>query len=331
MLSQLTAAGLDPTNLPALDALPKSALMPVMKTFASSLGAQCSDCHASDFSVDTAKKEIAKKMWSTFVQQLNLANGQPLYCDSCHAGKMTFLDRSDESTLSAYMEANFVDGVSRKDGTAQSCTNCHGSPFDPNFLDDWGDVGDGGVTPDAGDAGVGTDGGVADLGVVPVPDLSSSTCVLSLNEVQVGGSAGAGDEFIEIYNPCATTLSLSGDTLVYRSATGTSNEVLLHFGTQTVPNHGYLVLGGKEYSGTAALSYSGSLAATGGGIALLDSSGGTLDTIAWGVASNAFVQGKPVAAPPSAQSAARIPDGSHAHGDQSLDLVVGTPTPGAAN
>jgi len=47
--------------------------------------------------------------------------------------------------------------------------------------------------------------------------VTTATCHPVINEVQAGGSDGA-DEWIELYNPCTTTIDVSTWTLVYRSA-----------------------------------------------------------------------------------------------------------------
>src|SRR5437016_1622907 len=44
----LTAIGLDVTNLPALHDLPSSKKMKVMRTFTKTMGISCGDCHVDD-------------------------------------------------------------------------------------------------------------------------------------------------------------------------------------------------------------------------------------------------------------------------------------------
>jgi hypothetical protein len=159
MADQLQAAGLDLQHLPALDDVPDDALEIVMKSFTKALGVKCKDCHADDYTTDTPEKRVAQKMWDEFVRKLTLPDGKPLYCDSCHQGSSTFLDRSDAShggTLGKWMKAKYVEGLRRKDGAEHKCSTCHGSPFVGNFLDDWAGA-------DEPDGGIPTDGGVADL------------------------------------------------------------------------------------------------------------------------------------------------------------------------
>jgi hypothetical protein len=173
----------------------------------------------------------------------------------------------------------------------------------------------------------------ADLSGTPT-DMAMSTgaCALVVNELQTGGAGGTQDEFIELYNACATPADLSGYKLVYRSATGTTDIELLAFTSQSVPSSGYLVVGQTNYTGTAAVRYTASgMAAAGGGVALLDASGNIIDSVGYGTAANAYVEGTAAPAPPSGQSIARQPNGHDGNNNGSDFSVAATPTPGAAN
>ncbi len=160
---------------------------------------------------------------------------------------------------------------------------------------------------------------------------SSGPCALHINELQTGGVGGAQDEFIELFNSCGTATNLSGYALVYRSTAGATDVNLVSFSSVNVPASGYLVIGHTSFSGSAAVHYSSSLSATGGGVALLDSGSSVVDSVGYGNATNAYVKTAPAAAPASAQSIGRKPDGKDS-GDNSTDFVVLTsPTPGASN
>ena len=332
MGDRLAAAGLDLAKLPALDEIGDDQIVDVMKIFTASLGATCKDCHTADKKEDTPNKLIAQKMWSEFAQKLTLVDGQPVFCDSCHKGKLQFLDRSDEKQLGGWMKTNFVGGLVRKDGQKHTCGTCHGTPFVPGFLDDWGGTAmdeDGGMLVDVDLA----EPKPADMGTTAAPDLAlpPPSCKLVLNELQVAGSASATDEFIEIYNPCTSAIALADHALVYRSAAGSSDTLLFRFVAQSVSAGGYIVAGNAGFSGAKNVSYTSGLAGAGGGVALRDATGAIVDTIAYGTATNAFVQGSPAKAPPGGKAVARTPNGAHLHADQSLDLVVAIPTPGSAN
>jgi hypothetical protein len=134
----LKKLGVDPLKPPALNKLSPDVVRKLMPSFAKSLGVKCDFCHdTNNFKASTPRKRVASKMWSEFVVGLQLAEGGPLYCDSCHGGKAAFLDRTDHKALAAWMNENYVKKVKRTDATEQSCESCHGKPFDPKFLDVW--------------------------------------------------------------------------------------------------------------------------------------------------------------------------------------------------
>jgi hypothetical protein len=138
MAADLTALGLSPQALPALNKLPPDTLRMVMKTFSKALGTPCTGCHdQNDFRAPTPNKKIATGMWNEFVRKLARDDGSPVYCDSCHAGKRTFLDRHDKKALSAWMDQNFVAKLKKTAGGDHSCETCHGDPFEPRFLEAW--------------------------------------------------------------------------------------------------------------------------------------------------------------------------------------------------
>jgi hypothetical protein len=134
---QLRGVGLDPSALPTTIAgVPASAMNQVMTTFVSAVGIDCNGCHDPNDAA-RAQLHITSQMWSVMVAQLHLADGGTLYCDSCHQGRATFLDRSDSHALGLWMQANFVDGIVRTDHKQHDCYTCHGSPFNATFLDNW--------------------------------------------------------------------------------------------------------------------------------------------------------------------------------------------------
>lgn len=139
--STLEAAGIDVNHPGDLEDLlsSQSKLKAVMTSFTIALGTTCTGCHVGsgsriDYEAETPNKNIAKKMWSEFVRKLQKKDGGAIYCDSCHQGKMTFLDRADDRSLGAWMQENFVVKLARTDGAAHACTTCHGDPFSGDIL-----------------------------------------------------------------------------------------------------------------------------------------------------------------------------------------------------
>src|SRR4051812_36820107 len=154
-----------------------------------------------------------------------------------------------------------------------------------------------------------------------------------INEVQTGSAASASDEFIELYNPCATAIDLTGSSIVYRSAAGLSDVVIINLNKTIAPGGFYLVTGPiAADAGVADQSYgSGRIAATGGGVGLRDGTQALVDSVGYGTATNAFVEATAAAAPPSGQSIARKPNGYDTDHNASDFAVAAAPTPRAAN
>jgi hypothetical protein len=136
--AELKALALDPNDLPPIEKLDAKALRGVMKLIAKSLGAKCADCHAEgDFASPTPRKKVAAKMWDEFVVKLAFAtDGSPIFCDSCHQGRVKQLDRTDKKVLGKWMDANFVDKLKRKDGKDHDCETCHVN-MDMRFINRW--------------------------------------------------------------------------------------------------------------------------------------------------------------------------------------------------
>ena len=164
------------------------------------------------------------------------------------------------------------------------------------------------------------------------------TADLEINEFMTGATGAAADEFVEIVNTGTAAADVGGYKLVYRSAAGTSdvNLATIPSGT-TLAAGAYYLFGGSAYAGTPPpdQSFSTGIASTGGGLALRDSSGTIVDSLGYGNAVNAFVEGAPAPAPPAAappgNSDVRLPDG-HDTDNNSVDFsVTTTPTPRGPN
>jgi Lamin Tail Domain len=167
--------------------------------------------------------------------------------------------------------------------------------------------------------------------VVPAPPSAR----IRVNEFSTGVEGALTDEFVEIFSPDTEPADISGYKLVYRSAAGTSDLVLATIPAGTVLAPGaFLVFGGSGYSGTANQTFFGSLASSGGAVGIRDATGLLLDSVGWGTATNAFVEGAPAVAPAVApapgKSDARRPDGADTN-DNASDFTEGDPSPGGAN
>ena len=170
------------------------------------------------------------------------------------------------------------------------------------------------------------------------PDVDTRDCTMKINEVQTGGATAALDEFVELYNTCPDRpFPLAGYSLVYRSDTGVTNVLLISFAAQVVPaSHPFFLCANASanYTGPtpdATYPATNGLRDVGGGLALLGPNGAIVDSVGWGTATNAFVEGMPAPAPAAGQSIGRIPDGHDTGLNASDFMIATTPTPGAAN
>jgi hypothetical protein len=179
-------------------------------------------------------------------------------------------------------------------------------------------------------------GGVATLKCVPSGGGSSAE--IRVNEFMTGSTGAASNEFVELVNAGSSAADVGGFKVAYRSAAGTSDISLatIPAGT-TIPAGGFYLLAGSGYLGshTPDQTFSTSLASTGGGIAVRDSTGVILDSVGYGDSTNAFVEAHAATAPPATaapgSSSDRLPDG-HDTNDNAADFSVSsTPSPGAAN
>jgi hypothetical protein len=142
---------------------------------------------------------------------------------------------------------------------------------------------------------------------------------------------------VELVNTGSASADLSGWKLVYRSGAGTSDVSLgtLADGT-SLAGGAFFLFGGSTYSGAhpADKTFSAGLASAAGGVAIKDANGNIVDSVGWGDATNAFVEGTAASAPTIAaapgKSDARHPNG-HDTNVNSADFAIGDPTPGASN
>lgn len=187
----------------------------------------------------------------------------------------------------------------------------------------YGQAGAVALTCSAGGGGGGGGGGEPDL---------------TVNELVTGVTGAASNEFVEIVNTGTGGADLSGWKLVYRSAAGTSDVALATIPEGTIlPAGGFYLFGGAGYVGGPAAdqTYSTAIAATGGGIGLRNAEGALVDSLGWGTATNAFIEGTVAPAPPTVEapgaSLARQPDGDDTN-DNAADFAIDdSPTPRGSN
>jgi hypothetical protein len=185
-------------------------------------------------------------------------------------------------------------------------------------------------TGGTGGTSTGGTGGTSTGGTGGAP----ADCHIVVNELQTGSNSSASDEFVELFNSCASSTNLTGYKLIYRSASGNTDVTLFSFTSGSISGNGYLLIVGSAYSGggqTDGTFPGGGLAAAGGGVALKDAGSAIVDSVGYGTATNAFVEGQAAPAPDKDQSVGRSPNGKDT-GNNAADFVTfALPTPRAHN
>jgi hypothetical protein len=171
-----------------------------------------------------------------------------------------------------------------------------------------------------------------------VPSTGGSSALIRVNEFMTGSTGAASNEFVELVNAGSSAADVGGFKVAYRSSAGTSDTTLATIPAGTsIPAGAFYLLGGSGYLGshTPDQSFSASLASTGGGLAVRDTTGTILDSVGWGDSTNAFVAAHAATAPPATaapgSSSDRIPDGQDTNDNAADFTVSATPSPGAAN
>ena len=147
-----------------------------------------------------------------------------------------------------------------------------------------------------------------------------STLVVS--EVQTGG-ASASDEFVEVANQGGSPVDLLGLEVVYATSSGSTVTRKATWATSLVLDPGRRILLANAaglFAAVADSTYSSGFAATGGAIALRVVGGSAIDAVAWGDATNGFVEGEAAPAPPAGSSLERSPGGAFGN-DVAIDCV----------
>lgn len=127
----------------------------------------------------------------------------------------------------------------------------------------------------------------------------ASPAKILINEVQITGGPGqTTNDFIELYNPNSQPVNLKGYRLVKRAATSTSDTSIKSWTTDVfIPAFRYYLWANSNYTSIAAVpdAITTATIADNNGIAIRFGPGNTgtiIDSVGWGEAANAFVEGQ---------------------------------------
>ena len=119
-----------------------------------------------------------------------------------------------------------------------------------------------------------------------------------VGEVVTGGATGS-DEYVELFNAGDSPVELGGLELVYVTASGGTATRKHAWTDRRIRPGGRLLIANADgsYASLADHTYSGGFAATGGSLVLRVIGGSPVDSLSWGTAASAFVEGEPGPAP----------------------------------
>ena len=161
----------------------------------------------------------------------------------------------------------------------------------------------------------------------PFAMRASGTVVI--NEIQVGGTEKATDEFVELYNAGDQGIDLTGWRLSKKTASGSLSNLLTEFPSVSIPAHGFLLIAHNDYTGAAAkdLAYStqGSITSDNTVILYSDSGKTIVDLVGMGNASEG--EGSNAVTPEPGQSIERKQIGSDGNNNANDFALSTVPTP----
>lgn len=147
------------------------------------------------------------------------------------------------------------------------------------------------------------------LVLLALPARAAPAEHLLISEVQTATAASVSQEFVELYNPGSTPVSIEGWIIEYKAATSSdvasswSKHATLH---GAIAAHGYWLAAPSDYLPAANDSWSPGLAGSAGHVRLRDASGTEIDRLGYGATANA-AKGSSAAAPPVGGSLERKP------------------------
>ena len=181
----------------------------------------------------------------------------------------------------------------------------------------------------AGDSGI---GGMAGSAAGQAGAGGGCQPVLTINEIQTEGTDSDFDEYVELFNASDCPAMLEYFVLAYRSSSGSNDLTWSAAPGQMLHPWSFFVIAGPEFSGTMDAPLPGglTLGAKGGGLAIRNAVGMTVDQMGWGDATNAYVDGEAAPAPNPGFSIGRVPDGEDSNNNL-IDFEELSPSPGFEN
>lgn len=159
-----------------------------------------------------------------------------------------------------------------------------------------------------------------------IAQTATASSHIVINEIQIGGTTST-DEFIELYNPTAQAVTLTGWRLSRRTASGTESNLLTTFPDVTLNAGATYVVGHANFAGNPDARYStqNSIASNNTVVLYSDAGNTVVDLVGMGDAT--ISEGSTAPNPDNGQSISRT-NGADTD-NNSTDFTLTTPSPGS--
>lgn len=136
---------------------------------------------------------------------------------------------------------------------------------------------------------------------------------LVISEVQIAGTGGATQDFVELYNPTDAVIELGDYRLVKRTATGSADTSLVAFQeNDVIPAHGFFLWCNSSLNGTLGCdSSTAQTVANNNSVAIrlgAEDTGSVIDAVGLGTVTNGLGEGTSLTAPEAGSSVERKAD-----------------------
>jgi hypothetical protein len=168
--------------------------------------------------------------------------------------------------------------------------------------------------------------------------VGSGAAGVVINEVQVQTTSPS-QQFVELFNPGSSSVDISGWTLKHDTSSRSTSAVVLATvpASTSLPAGGFYLFGNTAYAGAGTVNqrFTTALSATQDSVAIVNSSGTTVDGVGWGSSVRYFAEGcnapiAPATAAPG-ESIVRLPDGQTTGSNCNDFTVTAAPSPGSTN
>lgn len=139
-----------------------------------------------------------------------------------------------------------------------------------------------------------------------------------ISEVQTGSGDSGSHEFVELYNPTASPISVDGWMVEYKSASSTGSWTKKATLAGTIPALGFYLIAPVAYLPASDAEWTSGLASSGGNIRLKSSDDTVIDQLGYGTTANA-AEASPATAPAVGEGLERLPGFKNEEGGNAID------------